>query len=89
MEGKLEEVWRAGIRTQRREGQVVQTEVLRAGQDVGVRLDAGDQLAQHDAVREHVRLLVVPLSLEALRGHPVGRAHGGQPVAAPANRTHV
>lgn len=46
-EGKLEEMWRT-LRTEVAEGDVVHSEVLRAGEDVGVRVAAGYQLAQDD-----------------------------------------
>jgi hypothetical protein len=60
-EGKLEEFRRA-IRAQFTKGDVVQAKVLGAGQDIWISFDACDQFAQNDAVREHVRSLVVPLA---------------------------
>ena len=60
-EGQLEEFGRA-VGAEVTEGDVVEAEVLGAGQDVRIGFDAGDQLAQNDPVREDVRALVVPLA---------------------------
>ncbi len=48
---------------------------LGAGQDVGIGVAAGDQLAEDDPKAEDVRLVIVVLTPETLRGHPVGGAH--------------
>ena len=60
-EGQLEEFRRA-IRAEFTEGDVVETEVLGAGQHVRISFDAAYQLAQDDPIGEDVRALVVPLT---------------------------
>lgn len=83
-EGKFEE-FRWAVRAELAEGNVVQAKVLRPWEDVRIGLDPPDHLAEDDAEAEDVAPLVVPLSAEAFRAHPVGRAHGWQPVPAPTN----
>lgn len=75
-EGELEKLGRA-IRTEKAEGDVIETEVLGAWQDVGVGLDPCNQLTEDDTKAEDVAPLIVPFASQALRTHPVGRADRG------------
>ena len=59
------------------EGDVVEAEILRAREDIWIRLDASGDLAQNNTKGEDICSLVVPLASQALGGHPVWRSNHG------------
>lgn len=60
------------------EGEVIQSEVVRARQLVGVGVHPGDHLAQNYAITEDVAQFVIKLAPDTFGRHPVRRSNRTQ-----------